>query len=232
MDPLSHSSPTHASTTPSPWIARFAHLVPEGARVLDLAAGHGRHARFLAGRGARVLAVDRDADALRALADCPGCTTQVADLEAGAWPLAGRSFDAIVVVNYLHRPLFAHLRAALAPDGVLLYETFASGNEAFGRPAQPEFLLRRDELRELASDRPALTVVAFEQGRVDDGARPAVVQRLAAVGPARAWPPVLARLTTGGNVGNACAPARSNGGRRQFRSEYGKMNPLAQELTC
>lgn len=191
MGTSSNPAPSHTSTTPSPWIARFARLVPAGARVLDLAAGHGRHARFFAARGARVLAVDRDADALRALADCAGCTTQVADLEAGVWPLAGRTFDAIVVVNYLHRALFSHLRAALAPDGVVLYETFAAGNEAFGRPARPEFLLRCDELLGFAAMPAALTVVAFEQGRVHDGERIAVVERLAAVGPARAWPPAL-----------------------------------------
>ena len=95
-------------------------------------------------------------------------------------------------VNYLHRPLFAHLRAALAPDGVLLYETFAAGNEAYGRPANPDFLLRRDELLSLATAPPdPLTLVAFEQGLTGDGARRAVVQRLAAVGAARAWPPPL-----------------------------------------
>ncbi len=115
------------------------------------------------------------------------------DLETGTWPLAGQRFDAIVVVNYLHRPLFAHLRAALAPDGVLLYETFATGNEAYGRPANPDFLLRRDELLSLAAAPPGpLTVVAFEQGLAGDAARRAVVARLAAVGAARAWPPPLA----------------------------------------
>lgn len=184
--------PLHATAAPSPWIARFAHLIPPGARVLDLAAGSGRHARLLAARGARVLAVDRDADALAALAGVAGVTTRVCDLEGGAWPLAGERFDAIVVVNYLHRPQFPHLRAALAAPGVLLYETFAQGNEAFGRPANPDFLLCPDELLSLARLPPApLTVVAFEQGRVDDGARPAVVQRLAAVGGERPWPPAL-----------------------------------------
>lgn len=183
---------THDRESPSSWIARFAGLVAPGARVLDLAAGKGRHARFFAARGARVLAVDRDAEALRACAVVSGIDTLVADLEAGPWPLEGRRFDAIVVVNYLHRPLFAQLRSALAPDGVLLYETFAMGNEAFGRPSNPDFLLCADELLSLARVPPALTVVAFEQGRVAGGDRPAVVQRLAAVGPGHAWPPELA----------------------------------------
>ena len=182
----------HAASAPSPWIARFAHLILPGARVLDLAAGSGRHARFLAARGAHVLAVDRDADALATLAGVSGVQTRVCDLEGGAWPLAGECFDAILVVNYLHRPQFPHLRAALAAAGVLLYETFAQGNEAFGRPANPDFLLCPDELLSLARLPPApLTVVAFEQGRVDDGARPAVVQRIAAVGGERPWPPAL-----------------------------------------
>jgi SAM-dependent methyltransferase len=182
----------HDDLAPSPWIARFAALVPAGARVLDLAAGRGRHARFLAGRGAQVLAVDRDAGALAALAGVEGVTTRVQDLESGAWPLAGERFDAIVVVNYLHRPQFPHLRAALAADGVLLYETFAMGNEAYGRPSNPDHLLCPGELLSLAALAPSpLTVVAFEQGLTTRGARPAVVQRIAAVG--SPWPPVLER---------------------------------------
>jgi len=180
----------HASSAPSPWIVRFSPLVPRGARVLDLACGQGRHARWFAGRGASVLAVDRDATALAALAGCAGVTTRVLDLEAGGWPLAGETFAAIVVVNYLHRPLFPFLCAALAADGVLLYETFARGNEAFGRPTNPEFLLERDELLRLAGS--TLTVVAFEQGYVAGADRGAVVQRLAAVGAGRHWPPPLA----------------------------------------
>ena len=173
----------------SPWIARFAHLVPAGARVLDLAAGGGRHARLFASRGARVLAVDRDAGALAGLAGVEGVDPRVVDLERDRWPLAGETFDAIVVVNYLHRRLFPHLRAALAHDGVLLYETFAMGNEAYGRPSNPDFLLCTDELLSVAAVTPAMTVVAFEQGLVQGHERAAVVQRLAAVGSGRMWPP-------------------------------------------
>jgi SAM-dependent methyltransferase len=176
---------------PSPWIVRFASLVPRGARVLDVASGSGRHARLFVSRGATVLALDRDSAALGQMSNVAGVETLVADLEQGAWPLAGRTFDAIVVANYLHRPVLSHLRRALAPDGVLLYETFAMGNEAHGRPANPDFLLCRDELLSLASLPPALTVVAFEQGLVDRKERKAVVQRIAAVGPARPWPPEL-----------------------------------------
>jgi len=200
-EPLTQAGSPGAHATPSPWIVRYAHLVAPGARVLDVACGHGRHARFFAQRGAQVLAVDRDAAALATLADCAGVETRTVDLETGNWPLAGERFDAIVVVNYLHRPLFSHLRAALAADGVLLYETFAIGNEAFGRPSNPDFLLRRDELLSLAAAPPdPLTVVGYEQGLTGDAARRAVVARLAAVGAARAWPPPL--------VEPACAPER------------------------
>jgi SAM-dependent methyltransferase len=157
--------------------------------VLDLACGHGRHARWFAARGAWVLAVDRDADALAALDGVAGIRTRRLDLEAGAWPLDGEAFDAIVVANYLHRPAFAALLAALAPDGTLLYETFAVGHEAFGKPSNPAFLLRPGELVERVADR--LAVVAFEQGRVHESGRDAVVQRIAAVGRSRAWPPPL-----------------------------------------
>ena len=179
----------HASLAPSPWIARFAPLVPGGARVLDVACGEGRHARLFAARGCRVVAVDRDPAVIARLADVATIDARALDLETGAWPLAGDRFDAIVVANYLHRPLFPHLVEALAADGVLLYETFARGNEAYGRPSNPAFLLEREEL--LARLHPPLTVVAFEQGRVRGAGRDAVVQRLAAVGPDRRWPPPL-----------------------------------------
>ncbi len=189
MNPTSYP---HYDLKPSPWIARFAHLVPAGARVLDLACGYGRHALYFAARGAHVIAIDRDATALATLSGIVGIDTLVADLEGSPWPLASERFDAIVVSHYLHRPLFTHLRAALADDGVLLYETFAQGNEAFGRPSNPAFLLRTGELLELAMAAPQpLTVVAFEQGLADIAERPAVLQRLAAVGPARVWPPVV-----------------------------------------
>jgi SAM-dependent methyltransferase len=181
-------SNAHDTLEPSAWVRRFAPLVPAGSRVLDVAAGRGRHARYFAQRGAQVLAVDRDAAALAALDAVAGVETRVVDLEAGGSPFPGQVFDAIVVVNYLHRALLPHLLDALAPDALLLYETFAVGNERFGRPSNPSFLLRDGELLEYVRGR--LTVVAFEQGRSDDG-RIAVVQRLAAVGRQRAWPPAL-----------------------------------------
>jgi SAM-dependent methyltransferase len=179
----------HFPLTPSAWIERFAHLVPAGARVLDIAAGRGRQSRLFASRGARVIAVDRDAEALAASAHVPGIETRAADLEAAPWPFAGETFDAIVVVHYLHRGLFAPLLGSLARDGVLLYETFADGNEAYGRPTNPDFLLHEGELLERVRER--LTVVAFEQGRVTIGDGHAVVQRIVAVGPMRRWPPSL-----------------------------------------
>jgi SAM-dependent methyltransferase len=181
---------THAAPErPSSWIERFAPLVPPGERVLDVACGHGRHARFFAERGHDVVAVDRDAAALATLAGVPRIDARVCDLERGTWPLAGECFAAIVVTRYLHRPLFEHLFAALAGDGVFLYETFARGNEAYGRPSNPDFLLAQGELLERCA--PRLTIVAFEQGRTEAAGRTAVVQRVAAVGRARAWPPSL-----------------------------------------
>lgn len=184
------AAPPRHDLQPSAWIARFAHLVPRGARLLDVAAGRGRHARLFATRGAHVVAVDRDADALAALRGIADIDVLVADLEAGPWPFAGKAFDAIVVTNYLHRPLFTPIIDALAADGLLLYETFAVGNEALGRPTNPDFLLRENELLDVARGR--LTIVAFEQGRVGDGERPAIVQRLAAIGVRRAVRPSLA----------------------------------------
>jgi len=170
---LSHA----AAQPPSPWVLRFAALIRAGGEVLDLACGEGRHARALAGLGLRVEAVDRDIGALAALADTASIDVRQADLEGGAWPYAGRGFDGIVVTNYLHRPLFPLLVDALREGGVLIYETFMLGNERFGRPSNPDFLLRPNELLDPFD---ALAVVAFEQGEVLLP-KPAVVQRLCAV---------------------------------------------------
>lgn len=168
----------HDNLRPSPWVVRWSHLVPAGAAVLDLACGRGRHARHFAARGCRVTAVDRDVEALAALADVPGVATQCADLEGAAWPFARAAFDAVVVTNYLHRPLFPFTADALRAGGVLIYETFMAGNERFGKPSNPAFLLRPGELLEAFSGR--LTVAGFEQGTVGQPPR-AAVQRICAL---------------------------------------------------
>ena len=163
----------------SDWILRWAHLVAPGGRVLDLACGHGRHARFFAGRGHRVVACDRDPDALASLADAQGVETHRADLEDGSpWPFPEGGFAAIVVANYLHRPLFPAIAAALSQGGVLIYETFASGNERYGKPSNPAFLLRQNELLEAFGGE--LVAIAFEQGCLRHG-KAALIQRLCAV---------------------------------------------------
>jgi len=165
----------------SPWVARFAPLVPAG-EVLDLACGSGRHARHLAALGHPVLALDRDPAALAAAAG-PGIVTLQCDLEDGVipWPFAKGRFAGIVVTNYLHRPLLAQLAASLAPDGVLIYETFSQGNEVFGKPSNPHFLLGQGELLALAGAS-GLAVIAYEDGMISQP-KPAMVQRLAARGP-------------------------------------------------
>jgi len=175
---------SESSTAPSAWVKRFLPLIKPGGLVLDLAAGSGRHSRLLRDSGFAVCAIDREASALLPLAAAHFEVRQV-DLETGAaWPL-GHSYDGIVVTNYLHRPLLPAIGAALAPAGVLIYETFALGNERFGRPSNPDFLLRPGELLEAFA---TLTVVAFEHGEVSDP-RPAVIQRIAAVaGPAGRLP--------------------------------------------
>jgi SAM-dependent methyltransferase len=168
-----HDSPSSA------WVRRFLPLIAPGGRVLDLAAGEGRHTRLALEQGLRVVAADRKMAELRAhFADEPRCERVEVDLEDGApWRLGG-GFDGIVVSLYLHRPLFPDLAAALAPRGVLIYETFMRGNERFGRPTNPDFLLKPNELFEaFARD---LNVVAFEQGEVTEP-KPAMMQRLAAV---------------------------------------------------
>jgi SAM-dependent methyltransferase len=134
---------THAPLgEPSRWVSHWAHLVAPGGAVLDVAAGAGRHARWFAGHGHPVTALDRDAAALAAMQDEPLITVLTADLEGAPWPLPdGAKFAAVVVTNYLHRPLFPHLLEALAPGGVLIYETFAQGNQTVGKPSNPAFLL-------------------------------------------------------------------------------------------
>lgn len=171
-------SPTaHALDPPSPWVVRWAALLPAQSNVLDVACGSGRHARFFASLGHTVHAVDRDAATLALLAKVGGITCTCADIEAGPWPYSGRVFDAVVVTHYLHRPLFAHLLGALAPGGVLIYETFALGNERFGRPSNPDFLLRHGELLDVV--RGQLSVIAYEDVTLD-APRAACVQRICA----------------------------------------------------
>jgi SAM-dependent methyltransferase len=182
------STPRHLSITePSPWVVRFAPLIKSPGVTLDLACGGGRHSRHLLELGLKVVAVDRSTQALADLAKHPACEIINADLEATEpvfqkpGVLAGRTFDGIIVVNYLHRALMTGLKQALAPGGVLIYETFARGNEVFTRPRNPDHLLKSGELLALAEDQ--LQVVAYEHGIVEKGPLPGVIQRLCAVKP-------------------------------------------------
>lgn len=165
---------------PSEWVRRWSHLLPErpgGARVLDLACGHGRHTRWLVRQGCHVTAVDRDAAALQTLASlAPLVHTVEADIENGPWPLNGQTFDAVVVTNYLWRPLWPHILASLGPRGVLIYETFTHGNASVGKPSRPDFLLQTGELLRVCA---SLRTVAFEDGFLSAPER--YVQRIVAV---------------------------------------------------
>lgn len=153
-------------------------LLHPGGRILDLAAGRGRHARCFNSLGFQVTALDRDISGLADLA-ARGVEVLAADLENGSpWPLGNRQFDGIIVTNYLHRPLFPHLAAALPPKGVLIYETFGIGNERFGKPSNPDFLLRPGELLEFAAAH-GLQVLAYQCGEVAEPKR-AITQRMAA----------------------------------------------------
>ncbi|WOD19573.1 class I SAM-dependent methyltransferase [Paraburkholderia kirstenboschensis] len=176
---MSTTAVMHGLGEPSRWVRQWAHLVAAGGAVLDVASGAGRHARFFASLGHPVTAIDRDAAALNALADEPLVTPVAADIENAPWPLAsGARFAAVVVTNYLHRPLFPQLMRSLAPGGVLVYETFAQGNERVGKPSNPAFLLAPGELLEVVRAR--LRVVAFQDGFLAQP-RPAYVQRICAI---------------------------------------------------
>lgn len=169
---------------PSAWVRRFLPLIRRGGRVVDLAAGAGRHTKLLLDAGFVVTAIDRRIEPLRPLAG-ERCEVRGLDLESGvSWTLGG-GYDGIVVTNYLYRPLFAAIAASLSAGGAVIYETFALGNERFGRPRNPDFLLRPGELLESFAN---LTIVAFEQGEIGSP-RPAAIQRIAAVnGPLGALP--------------------------------------------
>ncbi|MGF6778794.1 class I SAM-dependent methyltransferase [Paraburkholderia sp. GAS334] len=175
-----HASSTHSTLAEaSRWVRRWTHLVTAGGAVLDVASGEGRHARWFAAHGHPVTALDCDADALATLRDEPRVTTLTADIEDGPWPLpADTKFAAVVVTNYLYRPLFPRLLDALAPAGVLIYETFAQGNETVGKPSRPAFLLAPGELLDAVRGR--LRVVAYQDGFLAQP-RPAYVQRICAV---------------------------------------------------
>ena len=164
----------HHTDTPSDWIERWSHLVPAGAPVLDVACGMGRHVRWFAQRGHAVTGVDRAPQAAQAAAAWGEALC--ADIENAPWPLAGREFGAVVVTNYLWRALLPTIVASVAPGGVLLYETFADGNQSVGKPSRPDFLLQPGELLRACTD---LRVVAYEDGYLDAPAR--FVQRIAAV---------------------------------------------------
>ncbi len=164
----------HANAAPSAWVQRWSHLVPTGGSVLDVACGHGRHLRWFAQRGHAVTGIDRSTEAIAAVAGLGRAIE--ADIENGPWPLDGETFDAVVVTNYLWRPLLARTVASVAPGGVLIYETFAVGNETVGKPSRPDFLLREGELLQVVA---GLRMVAFEDGFSANPDR--FVQRVAAV---------------------------------------------------
>ncbi len=165
---------------PSDWIVRWSHLLAPGCTVLDVACGSGRHLEWFAQKGHPVSGVDKDiAQASNSL---PGAELVCADIENNAWPLLAhgklRTFGAVVVTNYLWRPLLPTLVNSVAPGGVLLYETFTLGNEVFGRPSRPDFLLQPGELMRNCAQ---LDVIAYENGHLSDPTRQ--VQRIAAVRP-------------------------------------------------
>ena len=178
----------HGDEPASAWVRRWSHLVLAGGSVLDVACGRGRHARWFHALGHRITALDRSAEALAAIGlPAERFETVLADIEGGPWPLAGRQFEAVVVTNYLWRPLLPTLLASLAPGGVLIYETFAAGNETVGKPSRPDFLLQPGELLQLCQ---SLRTVAYEDGfeTALAGTTARFVQRIAAV---RELPAVL-----------------------------------------
>ena len=179
MTTVTATTPGHRQPGPDPWIASWLARLPAGARVLDFACGAGRHARAAASLGLEVVAADRDAGALAEVGE--GVHVVLAELEVAPWPFAAASFDAVIVSNYLFRSRLDLLCGLIRPTGVLLYQTFALGNESFGRPRNPDFLLRPGELLEVAG-RNGLHVLAYEDGILGTPPR-ARIQRIVACRP-------------------------------------------------
>jgi SAM-dependent methyltransferase len=180
---VTNDNTPHGFEPPSAWVKRWSHLVAPGGIVLDVACGHGRHARWFHELNHPLAVVDRAQaaiDSIAAAIPADACEALVADIENDPWPFSGRQFAAVIVTNYLWRPLFPALLGCLAPGGVLIYETFTQGNETVGKPSRPDFLLRPGELLEVCR---ALRVVAFEDGfqQATDGSAPRFIQRIAAV---------------------------------------------------
>ncbi|MEG0938177.1 MAG: class I SAM-dependent methyltransferase [Comamonas sp.] len=166
----------HGAQAPSAWITRFAQLVRPQGTVLDLACGMGRHTRYFSTSNHVLTSVDKAQEATQSVADI--AETITADIENAPWPLTGRSFDGVVITNYLWRPLWPQILDSVKPGGVLLYETFGQGNEAFGKPSRPDFLLAPGELLQVCA---GWTIVAYEHGQLRQPDR--VVQRIAAIKP-------------------------------------------------
>lgn len=171
-----------ALTEPSPWIVRWAELAPPGGTVLDLACGGGRHGRLFLQRGHPVTFVDRNLGGVEDLRGTENCRLVKADLEDGSpWPFAAnKHFDCVVVTNYLWRPILPRIVGSVSPGGCLLYETFGVGNEVYGKPCNPDFLLQPNEL--IGAVRNVLTVRAYGHG-LNSLPLPAVRQHIAAVRP-------------------------------------------------
>jgi len=173
---MSTEASPHSTKKPLDWVVRHAERIRDDGRVLDVACGSGRHTRYLLDLGCHVTALDRDISRLMDVEEDPNLTLLERDLEDGSpWPLAGETFDGVVVTNYLYRPIFSDLAAAVAEGGILIYQTFAAGNEAYGKPCNPDFLLQENELLDAFGSQ--LDVLEFYQGYVEEPA-PAVIQRI------------------------------------------------------
>jgi SAM-dependent methyltransferase len=162
---------------PSPWMMKYAPQIKSKGRVLDLACGKGRHAIWLAQQGFLVDAIDRDQNTTSHMKDIENINVLILDLETSEPPKFTHTYDGIIVSRYLHRPLLTLLADILNPSGILIYETFMSGNERYGKPSNPDFLLLPDEL--LTTYAPLLSIIGFEQGEEQEP-RPAVIQRICA----------------------------------------------------
>ena len=173
---MSKNVTSHPHLPPLDWVVQHVVQIPDSGHVLDVACGGGRHTRYLLGLGYRVTAIDRDTCALSDLVGHPNLHIMEHNLEDGStWPLVGATFDGIVVSNYLYRPLFEPLSTALSTGGVLIYQTFSDGNAAFGKPSNPDFLLKENELLDVFGLR--LETIAFHQGYIGHP-RPSIVQRI------------------------------------------------------
>ena len=163
---------------PNKWVECYSSLIPSGGSVLDLACGSGRHTGMLLNKGYQVTAVDIDTTLIKQNFSNKNLNIVKCDLESlSFWPFEKNSFLGIIVVNYLHRPLFSKIIESLREEGVLVYQTFADGHSRYGKPKNPDYLLKRGELKTVFD---SMKIISYQHGYLSYPSQ-SIIQRICCV---------------------------------------------------